>query len=142
MVDFETHIRCLVNICGAKQKGSRSCLSLCDSPELHAVLLAEFFDAAGGVNDLLLAGVKRMAQRADFDIQRLAVGGTGLEGVPAAAGDRDFVVIGMDIGFHAGVLEILAPCAKGGIILQKTGTFKLKSPFIPIGCRNQALGGP
>jgi len=36
---------------------------------LHAVTLAEFLDTSGGIDDLLLAGIERMAGRADFDVQ-------------------------------------------------------------------------
>jgi hypothetical protein len=37
-----------------------------------------------------------------FDVKRLLHRGLGLEHVAAGAGDFDFVVIGMDIGFHLG----------------------------------------
>src|SRR5690606_11737941 len=45
-----------------------------------AVFLAEALDTAGGVDDLLLAGVERMAGRADLDVDaRLADGRTRRE---------------------------------------------------------------
>ncbi len=69
--------------------------------KLHAVLLAEFFHATGGVHDLLLAGVERVALRANFDVQGLAVGGAGLERIAATAGYGNFVVIRMNVGFHS-----------------------------------------
>ena len=39
------------------------------------VFLGEAFDAACGVNELLLAGEKGVAARADFDIQLVALDG-------------------------------------------------------------------
>jgi hypothetical protein len=65
-----------------------------------AVLLAEFLDPAGGVHDLLLAGVERVAGGTDFHVQGLFHGGAGGEAVAAAARHVDFVVLGMNAGFH------------------------------------------
>ena len=39
------------------------------------VLFGEAFDAAGGVNQLLLAGKEGVAARADFDVQFVALDG-------------------------------------------------------------------
>jgi hypothetical protein len=36
--------------------------------------LAETLNAASGINDLLFSGVKRMANRADFNVQGFAIG--------------------------------------------------------------------
>ena len=69
-----------------------------------AVFLTEAFDTAGGVNDLLLAGVERVAFGTDFDVQRFRARGAGLEVVAAAAGDADFDVVRMHGVFHDGVL--------------------------------------
>jgi len=82
------------------EKGSRSCLCSyavqCSGRALDvAVLLTETLDTAGGINDLLLAGVERVAFGADFDVQGLGVCGAGLEVVAAAAGDVDFDVVWM-----------------------------------------------
>ena len=41
-----------------------------------------------------------MAGRADFHVDVLAGGGTGLELVAAAAGDVHFLVVRVDSGFH------------------------------------------
>src|SRR5208282_3572790 len=69
----------------------------------RGVLLVEAFDAAGGVNQLLLAGEEGMAVRADFELQDVAfVRGARLEDVAAGAGHGHFVVVGMNAGFHAG----------------------------------------
>ena len=65
-----------------------------------SVLLAELVDPARGVEDLLLAGVERMAIRADFDRQVVSQSRPRLECVPARAGDADFFVFRMRIGFH------------------------------------------
>jgi hypothetical protein len=67
---------------------------------LAAVLLAEALDAAGGIHDLLLARVERMAGRADFDVQRLAVGRAGVELVAAATSHLDLVVLRVNAFLH------------------------------------------
>jgi hypothetical protein len=65
------------------------------------VLFRETFDAAGGVNELLLAGEEGVAIGADFDIQLVALNGrTSGEIVAAGAVHRDGVIIGMNTGFH------------------------------------------
>jgi hypothetical protein len=65
------------------------------------VLFREAFDAAGGVNELLLAREEGMATGADFDIQLVALNGrTSREIVAAGAVHRDGVIIGMNTGFH------------------------------------------
>jgi hypothetical protein len=43
---------------------------------------------------------------ANFNVQRLVQGGTGLELVAAAAGYVDFVVLRMGVGFHFRVLAL------------------------------------
>ena len=65
-----------------------------------AVFLTEAFDTAGGVEDLLFAGVKRMAFGADFDVKRLDHRGLGLEAVATAAGHIDFGVVRVQTVFH------------------------------------------
>ena len=65
-----------------------------------SVLLAEFVHAARSVEDLLLARVERMAVRADFDLKVVSQSRPRLECVTARAGDADFFVFGMRIGFH------------------------------------------
>ena len=65
------------------------------------VLLGETLDAAGGVNQLLLAGEEGMATRADFDIQLVALDGrTSGEIVAAGAVHRYGVIVGVNTGFH------------------------------------------
>ena len=65
-----------------------------------SVLLAEFVHATRGIEDLLLARVERVAVRADFDLQVVSQSRPRLECVTARAGDADFFVFGMRIGFH------------------------------------------
>jgi hypothetical protein len=75
-----------------------------------SVFLAEFVDATRGVEDLLLAGVERVAIRADFDRKVVSQSRPRLERIPAGAGHANFFVLGMRIGFH-GVLSIRADFA-------------------------------
>jgi len=65
------------------------------------VLFGEALDAAGGVNELLLAGEEGMAVRADFDTQPVALDGrTSGEIVAAGAMHRYGVIVGVNTGFH------------------------------------------
>jgi hypothetical protein len=64
-----------------------------------AVLLAEPLHAPGGVNQLLLAGVERVAHRADVE-RDIGERGTRLEGVAAGALHVGGGVGRMDIGLH------------------------------------------
>ncbi len=65
------------------------------------VLFGEAFDAAGGVNQLLLASEEGMAIRADFYAQHVALDGrTSLKRVAAGAVHRNRMIIGMNAGFH------------------------------------------
>jgi hypothetical protein len=65
------------------------------------VFLGEAFDAAGSVNELLLAGEERVAIGADFDVQLVALdGGTGGEIMAAGAMHGYGVIVGMNTGFH------------------------------------------
>ena len=65
------------------------------------VLLGEALDAAGGVNELLLAGEEGVAVRANFHFQHVALNrGTRGEIVAAGAVHRDGMIVGMNTGFH------------------------------------------
>jgi hypothetical protein len=82
----------------------------------NTVFLAEFLDTACGVNNLLLAGIERMAFRAYFNMQIFRHGGARGELVTAAAYDRNFWVIRVNFGFHD-LSSVAAACTrKGGII--------------------------
>jgi hypothetical protein len=65
-----------------------------------AVTLAEFLNATRRVNDFLFAGIKRMAGGAHFDMKRATQCRTRFKGIATAAGDFDFGVFRMNIGFH------------------------------------------
>jgi hypothetical protein len=61
----------------------------------------EAFNAAGGVQNLLLAREKRVTVGADFNTQHRALhGGLGLKRMSASAVNGYFVVVGMDAVFH------------------------------------------
>jgi hypothetical protein len=65
------------------------------------VFLSEAFDAASGVQKLLLAGEERVAVGTDFDAQHVTLhGGTGGEIVSASAVNGYWVIVGMNTGFH------------------------------------------
>jgi hypothetical protein len=66
-----------------------------------AVFLPEAFDAARSVDDLLFAGVERVAGGAHFDVQfGLVEGRTGDERIAAGAGDGNVLVLGVNVRFH------------------------------------------
>jgi len=65
------------------------------------VLLGETFDAACGVEQLLLAGEKRMAIGANFDAQHIAFDRRARgESIPTGTVDGNGVIIGMNTGLH------------------------------------------
>src|SRR6478752_434206 len=71
---------------------ARSALGLFEPP-------LEALHAAARVDELLLAGVERMAVRADLDVQ-LGARGTRCERVPAAAVHGREDVLGVNVGLH------------------------------------------
>lgn len=65
------------------------------------VLLVKAFHAARRVDKFLLAREERVAVRADFDAQHIALGGrAGLERMPTSAVHSHSMIIGMNTGFH------------------------------------------
>jgi hypothetical protein len=64
-----------------------------------AVFFLEAFDPAGGIDVLLFAGVKWVANRADFGVD-FAHGAAGFKGVAAAAVNHYFVIFWMYIFLH------------------------------------------
>ena len=67
---------------------------------LAAKAAIEAVHTAAGIDQLLLAGVERVALRADFHVD-LGLGGAGLDDVAARAGDGAVNVVGMDTLFHS-----------------------------------------
>jgi hypothetical protein len=67
---------------------------------LFTVFLTELVDTPTRINNLLSAGIKRMALRAHVNVQISAYGRVGFEGVTATASNVDGLVIGMYFGFH------------------------------------------
>src|SRR5262249_42089321 len=65
------------------------------------VLLLKALDAAGGIDQLLLAGEERVAIRANFYAQHVAFDGRSrLEVVTAGAVNGDGMIVGVNTGFH------------------------------------------
>jgi len=67
---------------------------------LLAVAFVESIDASGSVNQLLLAGEKRVAGRTNFNVQIVFLSRTSLKTFAARAGHCDFRVIWMYLWFH------------------------------------------
>src|SRR6201996_5780567 len=95
--------------CGARQadgqcvsgRGLLAAAAAAVTRGLLAEAALEPGDAATGVQNLLLAGVERVASRADVGVD-LAVGGgaPGHEGVPAAAGHRGGTIVRVNLRLH------------------------------------------
>jgi hypothetical protein len=68
---------------------------------LAAIAFPKLLDSPGGVYELLLSGVERVALGADFHADVALVRRSGPENAPAGAMDRDHVIFGMDSFFHA-----------------------------------------
>jgi hypothetical protein len=93
-----------------KKKGSLGCLgstldNLKSALEEAAEFLVELVDATGGIDDLLLAGVERMADGAHFNMEGVfAHGGLGHELVAAGASHFDVGIRRMNISFQLVIL--------------------------------------
>lgn len=85
------------------------------------VLAAEALDAARGVDQLLLAGEKRVAVGADFGVDVAFVGGAGGEVVAAGADDANLVVIG--VNFLFGHVAVLGPFRRFFLFYRICGVF-------------------
>src|SRR6266851_651051 len=66
---------------------------------LALVLALETLDAAGGVHELLLARIERVALGAHFDAN-VGLGGPGLDDLAARASDRRIHVLRMNASLH------------------------------------------
>jgi hypothetical protein len=104
------------------KKGSQGCLSLhffageLTALEETAELLVELVNATGGIDDLLLTGIERMAVRAYFNVEVVfAHRGFSHKNHAARAGHFNVGIRWMDILFHCesffksgtGVLPVL-----------------------------------
>src|SRR5262245_14363659 len=63
----------------------------------HALL--KFVDAAGGIDELLLTGVKRVADVANTN-ENHGLGGAGFDGIAAGAPDFRVLILRMNVSFH------------------------------------------
>ena len=66
---------------------------------LQAVFALEALDSAGGVDQALLTGVKRMTLRAYFDVQGRD-GRARFEGIATGTGDHAASILRMNSRFH------------------------------------------
>ncbi len=66
---------------------------------IFAVFLLESLYSAGGIDIFLLAGIERMAHRADLRVDFFG-GAAGFEGIAAAAVNHDLIVFWMYFFFH------------------------------------------
>jgi hypothetical protein len=66
---------------------------------LNPVLTIEPLDATRGIDQTLLAGVKRMTVRADFHV-KLVHGRTGFKSISTCASHNAAVIFGMNCSFH------------------------------------------
>ena len=66
---------------------------------LDAVFLVEFINTSTGINELLTAGIERVALGADFN-RDVLLGAAGLIDGAACAADNRGLVVGMDAFLH------------------------------------------
>lgn len=67
----------------------------------HLVVLAsELIDPATGIDNLLLAGIKRMAGRTHFNMQLILEGRACHKLIATAADDFDFLILRVNFRFH------------------------------------------
>lgn len=70
------------------------------SRSLLAIAFVKAVNASSGVNQLLLAGEKRMACRTNFHMQIALFGRMRLKGLAAGAGHGYLVILGVNSWFH------------------------------------------
>ena len=95
-----------------------------------AETLAEPLYPAARIEDLLLAGIKRVAGGTDFQMDVLAQRGASLDNVPTTAGRFNAVVFGMDIRLHLIIprwCPAFWPLVSGGCSPKKAAQFSQKS---------------
>ena len=77
----------------------RTTFAVRTSDLLQAKSLIEPINTSTGVNQLLLAGIERVALGADFNLDVL-LGGTGRKDVATSTANRRLFVFGMDTFLH------------------------------------------
>src|SRR6266404_3067215 len=77
------------------------------SSRLLAITPIETIHASRRVNQLLLARKKRMASRANLNVQITFARRARLKSLAASAGHRDFLIFRMDSGFHLSLTLVL-----------------------------------
>jgi len=88
---------------------------------LHAVFTAELVDATARIDDLLLAGVKRMTGGAHLNEEVFTERRARCELISAATGYFDVAVVWMDVGFHCHALHSTRECKKGALFAPQKG---------------------
>ena len=91
-----------------------------------AELLVELIHTAAGVNELLLAGEKGVALRADFDLDIL-FGRPGGDDLSAGALDGCLIILGMDPVLHA--VHLFLPCHFYSASYSTTVSLKMQALF-------------
>jgi hypothetical protein len=75
------------------------------------VFLLEALDAAGGIDELLLARKERVATGTDFHAEHIALDRrTGLKSVPASAMNGNRMIVGVNTGFHESLFLLWPVC--------------------------------
>ena len=88
-----------MNLCRESQaKGQAKSALFGDRAVAEA--LAEALDSAAGIEDFLLAGIKRVAGGTHFQMNVLTQCRASRDNVPTAAGRFYIVVFGMDVRLH------------------------------------------
>ena len=78
------------------------------------IFFRETLDAAGSVDELLLAGEKRMAAGTNFDAQGVAFyGRTRGKSMPASAMHGYSVIVGVNAGFHEAPIHRVRSARRG-----------------------------
>jgi hypothetical protein len=74
---------------------------------LNVVFLSEPLDPSGSINEFLFAGKEGVAGGANFHLDAFD-GGTGLDYIPAGAGNSGHLVFGMNFLSHIQILQCLS----------------------------------
>jgi hypothetical protein len=92
------------------------------------IFALEALDAARGIHEFLLAREEGMAVGANLHAQHLAFdGGTGLKRITTGTVHGDFVVVGMNAGFHRFLsrTDLRDQCPKAGHVARSAGKYQV-----------------